>query len=57
MCLLEAVFRLEERHWICRDQLMEVTPEAPGFTRFEWQIANILRRELSDELQAFRASR
>jgi hypothetical protein len=35
-----------ERHWMKKDRLMDITPEAPAITRYEWDVTQQLRREL-----------
>ena len=40
----------EERHWVARNQLMEITAEAPAMSRYEYQTAQLMRQELIDIL-------
>ena len=38
----------EERHWLAKDRLMVITPEAPAMTRYEWEVTQVLRGELQE---------
>lgn len=40
------LLRWEERHWLAKDRLMEITPEAPAMSRYEWDVTQVLRAEL-----------
>ncbi len=44
------LLRWEERHWLAKDRLMEITPEAPAMSRYEWDVKQVLRAELSEVL-------
>jgi hypothetical protein len=39
-----------ERHWMQQDRLMEITPDAPSLSRYEWETTQQLRRELRERL-------
>ena|GEM_PF-2026481 len=39
------VCHLEERHWIARDHLLEITPEAPASSRYEYLTAQAMQEE------------
>ncbi|WP_367871137.1 hypothetical protein [Luteolibacter sp. Populi] len=39
-----------EKHWAQRDELTEITPEAPSLSRFEYEVTQIARREILDIL-------
>jgi hypothetical protein len=42
----------EERFWIGRERLMEITTEAPGLYRYDWQLTQVARKELLEFLGA-----
>ncbi len=39
-----------ERHWMKKDRLMEITPDNPALSRYEWLVTQQLRREIRDKL-------
>jgi hypothetical protein len=36
----------EERHWIQQDRLLEISADAPAFSRYEYAVTQVLRAEL-----------
>ncbi|WP_193210862.1 hypothetical protein [Luteolibacter marinus] len=44
------VYHALEKHWLAQDRLMEITPESPGWTRYEYQVAQAMRAELREML-------
>lgn len=44
MALFESVYYAEECHWVSKDRLFEITPDAYP-TKYEYEVASILRRE------------
>ena len=42
--------RWEERHWLAKDRLMVITPDAPAMSRYEWDVTQVLRGELREVL-------
>jgi len=42
--------RWEERHWLAKDRLMLITPDASAMSRYEWDVTQVLRGELRELL-------
>ena len=40
-----------ERHWIQQDRLLEITPDAPASSRYEWDVTQQLRKELLEMME------
>ncbi|HEY1120564.1 MAG TPA: hypothetical protein VGE67_03155, partial [Haloferula sp.] len=40
-----------EKHWVSKDELMAVTPEAPSMSRYEDEITHALRKEILQVLE------
>ena len=47
---LAVLFHLEEKHWMSRERLMRITPDAPSVSRQEWDATQVLRAELLEVL-------
>lgn len=45
------LFHAEEKHWIARDRLMEMTVEAPCMTRFEYDLTQVMKQEVIELLE------
>jgi hypothetical protein len=43
-------YHAAEKRWLAQDRLMEITPEAPALSRYEWQVAQAMRAELLEIL-------
>lgn len=41
----------EERYWIQQDRLLEITPDAPASSRYEWDVTQQLRKELLEMMR------
>jgi hypothetical protein len=41
----------EERFWIRQDKLFEITAEHPAPTRYEWEVTQVLRKELLEMME------
>lgn len=54
MALAAILLRAEERHWIQRDKLMEITAETHGVSRYEWLVTQQLRKELLEMMEQTR---
>ena len=50
LALLVPLHYAEEKHWIKRDKVGEITVDAPAPNRFEYDITQILRGELLEML-------
>lgn len=51
LCALSVpLLQWEERHWMQQDHLLVATPEKPAMTAHEWDITQILRKELRETL-------
>lgn len=48
--LLVPTYHAEERHWITQDHLLEITAATSGISRYEWDITQIVRKELLKKL-------
>jgi hypothetical protein len=46
------LFHAAEKRWLAQDRLMEITPEAPALSRYEWEVAQAMRVELLEILEA-----
>lgn len=46
MAVAVPLHHAEERHWIARDRLLEISADAPALSRYEWAVAQVLRKEL-----------
>ncbi len=44
------LYHAAEKRWLAQDQLMEITPEAPAMSRYEWEVAQAMRAELLEIL-------
>ena len=44
------LYHAAEKRWLARDRLMEITPEAPAMSRYEWEVAQAMRAELLEVL-------
>ncbi len=49
--LLVPVHYAAERRWIQQDRLLEITPDAPASSRYEWEVTRQLRKELLEVMQ------
>jgi hypothetical protein len=45
-------YHAAEKRWLAQDRLMEITPEAPALSRYEWEVAQAMRAELLEVLEA-----
>jgi hypothetical protein len=45
-------YHAAEKRWLAQDRLMEITPEAPAMSRYEWQVAQALRAENLELLES-----
>jgi hypothetical protein len=50
LALLVAFHYAEERYWIQRDRLGEITAAAPAMSRYEYEVTQILHREVLELL-------
>lgn len=46
MAIASPIFYQSERYWIQRDQLLEISAETHGVSRYEWLVTQQLRKEL-----------
>ena len=46
------LYHAAEKRWLAQDRLMEITPEAPALSRYEWETAQAMRAELLEVLEA-----
>lgn len=46
------LYHAAEKRWLARDRLMEITPEAPALSRYEWEVAQAMRAELLEILES-----
>ena len=46
------LYHAAEKRWLARDRLMEITPDAPALSRYEWQVAQALRAENLELLES-----
>jgi hypothetical protein len=44
------LYHAAEKRWLAQDRLMEITPEAPAMSRYEWEVAQAMRAELLEIL-------
>ncbi len=44
------LYHAAEKRWLAQDRLMEITPEAPALSRYEWEVAQAMRTELLEIL-------
>jgi hypothetical protein len=44
------LYHAAEKRWLAQDRLMEITPEAPAMSRYEWEVAQAMRAELLEVL-------
>jgi hypothetical protein len=44
------LYHAAEKRWLAQDRLMEITPEAPALSRYEWMVAQAMRAELLEIL-------
>jgi hypothetical protein len=44
------LYHAAEKRWLAQDRLMEITPEAPAISRYEWEVAQAMRAELLEIL-------
>ena len=44
------LYHAAEKRWLAQDRLMEITPEAPALSRYEWEVAQAMRAELLEIL-------
>ncbi len=44
------LYHAAEKRWLAQDRLMEITPEAPAMSRYEWETAQAMRAELLEIL-------
>lgn len=44
------LYHAAEKRWLAQDRLMEITPEAPAMSRYEWEVAQAMRTELLEIL-------
>jgi hypothetical protein len=44
------LYHAAEKRWLAQDRLMEITPEAPALSRYEWETAQAMRAELLEIL-------
>jgi hypothetical protein len=45
------LYHAAEKRWLAQDRLMEITPEAPALSRYEWEVAQAMRAELLEVLE------
>jgi hypothetical protein len=45
------LYHAAEKRWLAQDRLMEITPEAPAMSRYEWEVAQAMRAELLEILE------
>lgn len=45
------LYHAAEKRWLARDRLMEITPDAPALSRYEWEVAQAMRAELLEVLE------
>ena len=45
-------YHAAEKRWLAQDRLMEITPDAPAMSRYEWQVAQALRAENLELLES-----
>jgi hypothetical protein len=50
LALLIALFYAEERHWVPLDHMAEISTDFPAASRNEYEITQILRREILELL-------
>ena len=43
----------EERHWSQQDHILEMSPDMPGVTRYEWQVTQVVRKELLETMESW----
>ena len=48
--LLVPVYHAEERCWIQQEHLLEITPATTGMSRYEWDLTQVVRKELLAKL-------
>ncbi|HEX7260694.1 MAG TPA: hypothetical protein VF258_02675, partial [Luteolibacter sp.] len=48
--LLVPVYYAEERQWIKQEHLLEITPATNGMSRYEWDLTQVIRKELLAKL-------
>lgn len=46
MLAYSSFLHTEERHWIARDRLTEITPEAPAASRYEYKVTQVVKEEV-----------
>lgn len=51
LAALIPLFRIEEGHWMKKDQLMKPSAEKPAITSYEWEVTQIMKRELLTVLE------
>jgi hypothetical protein len=44
------LYHAAEKRWLAQDRLMEITPDAPAQSRYEWEVAQAMRSELLEIL-------
>lgn len=44
-------YHAAEKRWLAQDRLMEISPEAPAMSRYEWEVAQAMREELLEILE------
>lgn len=51
MALSMPLYHAAEKRWLAHDRLSEMTPEAPGLSRYEWELAQTMRQDLLKALE------
>ena len=44
------LLRMEERHWLSKETILVPQSGKPGFTPYEWEVSQILKKELAKVL-------
>ncbi len=50
MIVAVPLYHAEEKHWIAWDRLTEISADAPGLTRFEYEVTQLMKEELLEIL-------
>ena len=52
MMLAVPLYHLEEKHWFGQDQISRFSAESPSFSRYEWEVTQVLREELLEIIES-----
>ncbi|WP_367871138.1 hypothetical protein [Luteolibacter sp. Populi] len=51
MMLAMPLYHLEEKHWFGQDEISRFSAENPSFSRYEWDVTQVLREELLEIIE------